>query len=113
MPIPDAMLPQTVTRVRPNTSTDTYGNTTYSYASPASSASLAAWLQQDKRTEPLSDGRAPLEQVWLMVTNDADVLGRDRIVFGSTTFEVDGPPEPVYTPAGYHHTESTLRVVAG
>jgi hypothetical protein len=113
MGIPAHMLPQTVTRVRPDTSTDTYGNTTYNYASPASSTSMAAWLQQDNRAEPLSDGRAALEQVWLMLTNESDVLGHDRITFGSSTFEVDGPPEAVYTPAGYHHTESTLRVVSG
>lgn len=113
MSIPTGLLPQTVTRIRPGTSTDTYGNTVYSYSSGASSASMAAWLQQDNRAEPLSDGRDPLEQVWLMITNDADVLGRDRVTFGSTTFEVQGPPEAVYTPAGFHHLEATLRVVNG
>jgi hypothetical protein len=112
MGIPAHMLPQTVTRVRPATSTDTYGNTTYDYAG-GSSASMAAWLQQDNRAEPLADGRAALEQAWLLITNDADVLGRDRIVFGSATFEVQGPPEAVYTPAGFHHLESTLRAVTG
>lgn len=112
MGIPAYMLPQSVTRIRPSTSTDTYGNTTYNYAG-GSSTSMAAWLQQDNRAEPLSDGRDPLEQAWLMITNDADVLGRDRVTFGTTTFEVQGPPEAVYTPGGYHHTESTLRVVAG
>ncbi len=113
MSIPAGMLPQTVTRIRPATSTDTYGNTTYDYGAGASTASMTAWLQQDDRAEPLSDGRDPLEQIWLMITNDADVLGRDRITFGTITFEVQGPPEPAYTPAGYHHTESTLRVVSG
>jgi hypothetical protein len=113
MGIPAHMLPQTVTRVRPSTSTDTYGNTTYNYASPTSSTSMTAWLQQDSRAEPLSDGRAALEQVWLMVTNDSDVLGRDRITFGTLVLEVDGPPASVYTPAGFHHLESTLKVVSG
>jgi hypothetical protein len=113
MSIPAHMLPQTVTRTRPATATDTYGNTTYDYATPTSTASLAAWLQQDDRAEPLTDGRAPLEQRWLMVTNEQDVQGRDRITFGTTTFEVEGPPEPVYTPAGLHHLELTLRVVSG
>ena len=113
MGVPASMLPQTVTRVRPSTSTDTYGNTTYDYASPTSSTSMAAWLQQDDRAEPLADGRAPLEQRWLMVTNDSDVAGRDRITFGALTFEVDGPPEPAYTPAGFHHLEATLKLVEG
>lgn len=111
--IPAGLLPHTVTRIRPATSTDTYGNTNYNYASPTSSASITAWLQQDDRAEPLVDGRAPLEQRWLMVTNSQDVLGRDRITFGALTFEVEGPPEPAYTPRGFHHLEATLRVVAG
>jgi hypothetical protein len=110
MGIPAGLLPQTVTKIRPTTSTDTYGNTVYTYGS---GTSITAWLQQDDRKEPLSDGRAALEQIWLLITNEPDVLGHDRIVFGTTTFEVDGPPEPVYTPAGFHHLEATLRVVAG
>lgn len=114
MGIPDGMLPHTVTRIRPSTSTNTYGDAALDYTvPPATSTSMAAWLQQDNRTEELSEGRAPLDQRWLLMTNESDVAGRDRIVFGSLTFEVEGPPEPVYTPAGFHHLEATLRVVEG
>lgn len=114
MGVPDRLLPHTVTRVRPATGTDTYGSDLLTYTvPPASSTTMAAWLQQDNREEPLSDGRDPLVQRWLMVTNDTDVLGYDRITFGSLTFEVEGPPEPVYTPSGFHHTECTLKVVGG
>ena len=113
--VPGRLLPHTVTRVRPATSTDIYGNTTYDYGPAANRKDMAAWLQQNNRTEPLSNGRDPLVQDWLMVTNDPDVQGYDRIEWadGPLTFEVDGPPAPVSTPAGYHHTESTLKVVAG
>lgn len=112
--IPAGMLPHTVTRIRPSTATDTLGNTTLSYTvPPATSLSLTAWLQQDDRTEPLADGRDPLAQRWLMVTNESDVAGYDRIVFGSLTFEVEGPTKPTYTPAGLHHLEATLRRVEG
>lgn len=114
MGVPEGMLPHSVTRIRPSTSTDAYGSTVYGYTvPPASSASMSAWLQQDVRLEPIADGRDPLTEKWLMITNESDVLGRDRIVFGAQTFEVDGPPKPVYTPAGYHHTESTLKRVQG
>lgn len=116
--VPAAMLPHTITRVRPATATDAYGNETYDYGAGASRTSMAAWMQQDTRAEPTSSGRDPLEQRWLMVTNDADVRGRDRVEWtppsgAALLFEVEGPPAPVYTPAGYHHTESTLRVVSG
>lgn len=110
MGVPDRLLPHTVTRVRPVTTTDAHGNAT---ETGTSEKSMAAWVQQDQRTEPRTDGRDPLVQLWLMLTNDTDVLGGDRIEWGGKVFEVEGPPEPVYTPAGYHHTESTLRAVSG
>src|SRR5262245_16415564 len=114
MGVPAALLPHTVTRIRPATTTDTYGSDLLTYTvGPATSTTMAAWRQQDNREEPVADGRDPLLQRWLMVTNDSDVLGYDRITFGSLTFEVEGPPKPTYTPAGYHHTESTLKLVSG
>jgi hypothetical protein len=118
MGVPGRLLPHTVTIVRPATTTDIYGNTTYDYGAGATRTSMAAWMQQNSRTEPLSNGRDPLVQDWLMITNEADVQGYDRIEWtdqagNNLTFEVDGPPAPVYTPAGYHHTETTLKVVAG
>lgn len=112
--IPAHLLPQTAARIRPSTSTDGHGNTVRDYTvPPATSASITAWLQQDNRKEPIEDGRDPLEQLWLLMTNETDILGYDRIVFGALTFEVEGPPAPVYTPSGFHHTEATLRAVSG
>ena len=114
MGVPSGMLPHTVTRIRPSSSPNTYGDDALDYTvPPATSTSMAAWLQQDNRTEELTEGRAPLDQRWLLITNESDVAGLDRIVWGSLTFEVDGPPAPVYTPAGFHHTEATLKVVEG
>ncbi len=113
MGVPDALLPHDVTIVRPATTTDSHGNDVRDYGAGATRTEMRAWMQQDRRTEPRTDGRDPLEQAWLMVTNDDDVQGLDRVEWGEQTFEVEGPPEPVHTPAGYHHTESTLRAVAG
>lgn len=113
MGIPAHILIHTVTRVRAATSTDAYNNTVLSWGETASTLAMTAWLQQDDRAEPRSDGRDPLEQRWLLMTNDTDIVGGDRVVFGDLTFEVEGPPEPVYTMNGFHHTEATLRVVTG
>lgn len=113
MGVPAHLLPHTVTRVRPSTSTDGHGNTVYNYSSPASSTSITAWLQQEKPSEPISDGRQPLIREWLMITNESDINGHDRITFGTLTFEVDGPAGPSYTPAGLHHLEVNLRLVEG
>ncbi len=112
--IPVHLLSQTAQRIRPSLSTDANGNQVRNYTMPpAESKDMAAWLQQDNRKEPISEGRDPLEQVWLLITNETDIQGYDRIVFGAQTFEVEGPPASVYTPAGFHHVEATLRAVAG
>lgn len=110
MGIPSHLLVHTVTLTHPTTSTDSYNveNLTYS-----GGASIAAWLQQSTRAEPLADGRDPLVQTWLLMTNEEDIRGRDRVTFDGVVYEVEGPPEKTYTPAGFHHTEATLRVVAG
>lgn len=114
MGIPAHLLIHTATRVRAATSTDAYNNTVTDWGVAASRTNMAAWLQQNTRTEPRSDGRDPLEQTWLLITNEADVLGTDRFEIDGTTYEVEGPPEKVYAPpAGYHHLETTLRQVTG
>lgn len=113
MGIPDSMLPHEVTIVRPATTTDAYGNDVRDYGVAATRTEIRAWMQQDRRAEPREDGRDPLEQAWLMLTNHEDVQGLDRVEWSGPTFEVEGPPEPAYTPAGFHHTEATLRVVTG
>lgn len=113
--VPEHLLPHQVTIVRPAVSTDEYGNEVHDYGPAATRTTVAGWLQQDRRTEPRTDGREPLEQRWLLVTNHQDVRGRDRLEWSETptVFEVEGPPEPAYTPSGYHHEEATLRVVSG
>lgn len=111
--LPPHLLPHTVTRIRPSESTNSHGDEALDYTvPPATSASITAWLQQQKPSEPITDGRQPLIREWLLMTND-EVQGRDRIAFGSLTFEVDGPPAPVYTPGGLHHYEANLRLVEG
>lgn len=116
--VPIRLLPQQVTVVRPLVTNDEYGNQVYDYGTGATRITVPGWLQQDRRTERSelrTDGRDPLVQRWLLVTNHQDVQGRDRVEWAETpaVFEVEGPPEPAYDPSGFHHTEATLRVVEG
>jgi hypothetical protein len=118
MGVPDHLLVHTVTVVDPAEVTDAYNDTTYDYGPAATRTTVKAWLQQDQRTEPARDGRDPLEERWLLVTNHSPISGLSRIEWpghpaGAVTFQVDGPTEPAYTPAGFHHTEATLRIVEG
>lgn len=115
--VPGHLLPHTVTLVRPAITTDTYGSNVYDYGVAATRTSVRAWMQQDQRTRLSTDGAIPLQQRWLLVTNHADVQRRDRVEWtstaGPTVFELDGQPEPTYTPRGFHHTECSLIVVDG
>lgn len=118
MGVPAALLPQTVTVVEPAEDTDTYNNTTYDYGDDATRTQVTGWLQQDQRSEPHPDGRDPLDQRWLLVTNHPTITSRARIEWadhpqGPVVFQVEGPPEPTYTPVGFHHLECTLRVTEG
>lgn len=116
MGVPDHLLPHTVTLVRPAQVTDDYGNVTRDYSEGvATRTELRAWMQQDNREEARSDGREAAIQKWLMLTNHLDVQRHDRIEYGALTLglDVEGPPEPVSTPAGPHHLEATLRAVDG
>ena len=123
--LPGHLLVHTVTVVEPAETTDGYNNTTYDYGPGATRTVLeadgaggGAWLQQDERTEQFRDGRAPLDQRWLMLTNYSPISGLARIEWpdhpaGPVVFDVDGPTEPAYTPVGFHHTETRLRIAAG
>lgn len=110
MGLPEHLLVHTVTLTHPTVGADAYNNETLTYTG---GTSVTAWLQQSTRAEPLADGRDPLVQTWLLMTNEEDVRGRDRVTFDGVTYEVDGPPEKVYAPPGFHHTEATLRAVTG
>lgn len=113
--IPENRLVHAVVRVRPATTTTSYGDTTYDYGAAAARTAMNAWLQQSSGTKPLSDGRAPLVGSWLMLTNDPDITGRDRFEWDSKVFEVDGTPQLVYTTDSTvaHHAETNLRIVTG
>lgn len=116
--VPVLLEPQQLTVMTPaEGGPDGFGNATWNYAA-ATERYILGWLQQDQRSEGFVPGRDPKEQQWLLITNDHDITARDRIYWGAAptgpiTFEVEGPPEPAYRPGGFHHTEATLRVLAG
>ena len=116
--LPAHLLVHEVTVVHPAPVTDAYQNTTYDYGPAASRRSLWAWLQQDQRAERNDDGRGASSEAWLLMCNDPDIAQHDRVDWaghpaGAVTFVVDGPPEPTYTPRGFHHLEATLAIVKG
>lgn len=117
--LPANALVHSVDVVRPAQTVNSHGNTDDDYGAAATRTTIDGWLQQEQRAETFPDGRNPLEERWLLMTNHVDVDGNDRIEWaahpaGPMTFEVHGPPEPIYTPAGgFQHLEATLRILDG
>jgi hypothetical protein len=75
-------------------------------------ATIRGFIQPVGQREVI-DGRAAQIGDWLLVTDEEEVDGADRIVWGSRTFEVLGPPAVYTTARGFHHSEAQLREVNG
>lgn len=116
--VPDRFLIHDVVRVRPVASTDPAYGTTWDYGTAAARATVSGWLEQTGTSEAFTDARDVIDQRWTLITNYLDVDANDRIEWGghpagTKVFQVDGPPEPAYTPRGADHLEARLRIVEG
>lgn len=123
MSINTVLFPHTVTRVRPSSSVDGYGNTVLDYTTPVSTASVDGRLIA-KTTDRFIDvvqpakGRDAEIETWEFLTNDSDFLADDRLQWvhpsrGAITFEVEGQPMARYARDSFHHMKIQLRIVEG
>jgi hypothetical protein len=111
--IPDRLLPLTVTKVRPATSTDRYGSTVYDYGAAATRTTFKAWIDQASAAEETPNGRDTITGGWKLITNHTGLDALDRIEWAGAAYDLDGPAWPVHTPAGLHHLEARLKRVEG
>lgn len=109
--IPPDLLTQAVTIVHAGSTTDRYGNTVPDWDA-ATRTTVMAWVQQTTGSEVTEQRNAQIGD-WLMICDPAAVTGADRVEWAGLVFEVLGPPAPVPTPQGIHHTEVRLRTVDG
>jgi hypothetical protein len=109
--IPAHLLPITVTWLHPGTTTDGYGNTVDDWANPTAS-SLQVMIEQRRAVEELGGRDATITGL-VLFTNELGVEAIDRFVWAGVTYEADGDPWIVHSPAGPHHTEIALKRVEG
>lgn len=103
--------PLTIER-RGTITTDEYGN---EVPSTTSTVTTAGYLEQTTATEITVD-RETYVTDWLAVLfADVELDASDRIVYGSSTFEVVGSPHRVWNPRTRrtHHLEARLVEVVG
>lgn len=101
-----------VTIVTPGESTGRYGDTVKDWSS-ASREEVRGWVARRSQEEVNGHREAQVSAWVLFVEPDVTVTGQDRVEWCDTTFEVDGPPLPAYSPRGQHHMEVPLRLVEG
>lgn len=105
------IFPHQFTYIVPAVSTDIFHNASRDYSGTVSGP-VAGWLQQNSRNELRLEGRDPAVGGWTLFTLTS--LNRyDRVLWSGFIFEVEGQPNPLYTPAGLHHYEVSLYTVEG
>lgn len=108
-----SLLVHDVTLLRAGTTTDRYGADAKDWDT-ATETDTQGWVTQTSGVEDRTDGREAQVGSWtLYLAAGEDLLGGDRVVWGTYTFEVDGPPLQAWTPRGEHHVEARLRLVEG
>lgn len=108
--LPERLLPHTVTVQTAGTTTDRYGNTIQDWSDPAEvTAKARVELVLTQNPNEVTNGRNDATSTWRIFTN-ATLTLRNRIVWDSRTFDVDGEPGPNYDAADLHHYEAILRL---
>lgn len=89
-----------------------YGGTDLDWSNPTI-ATVKGWVSQRSSTEDFVDRDAQVDQWILFLHPHATVTHANRVAWEGIVFEVDGRPNPAWSPRGLHHYEVPLRVVAG
>lgn len=105
--------PHTVTRLRPPLVEDRRGDERRDWPNAEATPDLRVWVQQRSATEQVDATRDEQRTSWLMFSGVNDWLTTDRVLWQGRTFEVDGEPQVLQTPRGFHHVEVSLLRVAG
>lgn len=107
------LLVHDITIRRAGATTDRYSATIKNW-DDSTDTDVNGWITQSSGLEDHTDGREAQVGSWvLFLPTGTDILGGDRVVWESYTFEVDGPPQRAWTPRGEHHIEARLRIVEG
>jgi head-tail adaptor len=106
--LPERLLPHSVIVQTAGTTTDRYGNIIQDWSDPAETV-VRARIEMVLTQNPneVTNGRDDAASVWRIFTNDAITM-RQRVVWGSREFDVDGEVAPQYGLTGPHHYEAIL-----
>lgn len=106
------LMSRTVTIVTPGVRVDAYSDNQPDWTT-ATSVATVGWLAQTSTLEDLDGRNATSSLFSLTLPAGTAIFNKDRVVIDGVTYEVDGSPTSAHTPAGEHHLEVPLKVVAG
>lgn len=106
--------PHTFTVVTPNVVTDRRTDEQLDYGDTATRVpGVPGWIQQTSSTETVNDRDVRVTRTMLFSDSTPTLTALERIEFNGRTYRVDGPPNHLTDPSGYHHTEAGLLLVEG
>lgn len=112
--IPARLLPRSLTWIQPGTVTDAYGNPgEASFTTGTTSTTITGRIDQSTTAETNDETRDLAISARVLLTNELGITSGDRIVDGTTAYEVTGAPFIVDTPRGPHHAEVRLTLLGG
>lgn len=104
---------QSVTRLRPSSTTDDYGNTVADWSAPVTLTIVGCSVQPGGGSDQFDNREAitTLYSVWAPLT--ADVVDTDRIEFAGTVYDIDGNIELWAVGTPLDHKVIRLKAVSG
>lgn len=106
-------LPHTVTIVTPTITEDRTGDTVLDYGVTATRRTVQGWVQQTAASEEHSDRDKRSTSFTFHSDATPSMTALDRAEWDAKTFLVDGEPNHLDSPNGYHHTEARLLRIEG
>jgi hypothetical protein len=107
-----ALLVRPTTIVHPGETVDRYGNSIPDWVHPTTTLTMG-WLAQQGGSEDRQRRDAEVSNWSLVLPAEIELSALDRVIIGTTTYELVAPPNEAWTPRGPHHIEATLRLVEG
>lgn len=93
---------------------DRYHHQSPDWQNATRAPAVGVWLAQQSATETVNGRDTTVTTYTLQGPAGMDLRPLDRVeIDGALLYEVEGDPNPAWTPRGEHHIEATLKRVTG
>lgn len=111
--IPLRTLPHRIVVERPSLTRDRRGDLVMGFDNPTRFTALPGFFQPTPGNELPGDSLGDRTRAPAQLFTNFRLEAGDEVVHEGQRYQVDGPPQHIDSPRGYHHTESRLLLVKG